>query len=287
MAVNLTNEDRGDIALSVRWATRRREDISIWISDELERAVFDVVTAAVEAAVEALSEGATRYEIQRSFRPGITETLRAALSERMKGTDLSVVACWIRGTINEDVVGMLWRKLHPGECSFDLLKRFGRVMALENDRRRAETICERCGRPKEEVFTPVVEGSWAEHEHGFAHVGERRMTREERGLCTCEADVEEELRQAELDGAISDRMQRGEYVRDEYFGAIVGPQSYLISHPDDEGRTYCVDMLNATCNCPDYEMFCAPRNIDCKHVHAVAPVWEQQTGKAYERRMGN
>ncbi len=84
----------------------------------------------------------------------------------------------------------------------------------------------------------------------------------------------------ELEQAIIDREDRAIEVRDTYLIEFVGCQAWVVQHPIEPERCYLVDFIERTCTCPDYNCYCQAhgRGIDCKHLLALLPRWEETTG---------
>ena len=89
--------------------------------------------------------------------------------------------------------------------------------------------------------------------------------------------------------AIRERRARATEVRLNYTIHEVGPGCFVVTHPDcktdpDSGRSYLVDLLEDTCNCPDYS--CRQDEIgphfDCKHKIAIREI-ERKLGRLYAK----
>jgi len=80
--------------------------------------------------------------------------------------------------------------------------------------------------------------------------------------------------------AIWERRQRAVEVREDYAIEYAGCQAYVVQYPDEPERVYFVDMIERRCICPDWWGYCSldGRSIDCKHILAVQPLWEELTG---------
>ena len=88
----------------------------------------------------------------------------------------------------------------------------------------------------------------------------------------------------DLFDAIRERRERAVEVRETYEIEHAGAQCWVVLHPDEPERCYLVDMLARHCSCPDWSCTAAGLGIDCKHIIAVAPLWETLTGLRFERQ---
>ena len=76
----------------------------------------------------------------------------------------------------------------------------------------------------------------------------------------------------------ADRFARSKEVRDGYHIEFVGSQSWIVVHPDEPERAYLVDLINMECSCIDFHAYCREKGLQCKHLLAVVPSWEELTG---------
>lgn len=81
-----------------------------------------------------------------------------------------------------------------------------------------------------------------------------------------------------------DREHRAGTVRETYSIEYAGNLAWVVMHPDEEKRCYLVDLIKRSCSCPDWWGFCQGKDIDCKHILAVYPLWERLTGLKWEKR---
>lgn len=84
---------------------------------------------------------------------------------------------------------------------------------------------------------------------------------------------------------IHGRIERSEVVSATYRAEYCGLQCWTVQHPQDDGRTYFVNMIDRTCNCPDFVTLASGLGIDCKHLISVARLWEQMTGRVFVRQL--
>lgn len=84
---------------------------------------------------------------------------------------------------------------------------------------------------------------------------------------------------ADLFDAIRQRRERAVEVAETYDIEFVGAQAWVVQHDEEPERCYLVDMIARRCSCPDHECYrIEDRQIDCKHIVAIIPLWEKQTG---------
>jgi hypothetical protein len=75
----------------------------------------------------------------------------------------------------------------------------------------------------------------------------------------------------DLIDAIRERRDRAIGVAREYRDEQVGPMSWIVSHPEDDERSYLVDLGLVTCTCPDFTARMNPAGLPlCKHVLSCA-----------------
>lgn len=81
--------------------------------------------------------------------------------------------------------------------------------------------------------------------------------------------------------AIRERRDRACEVREDYETEYVGCQCWVVQHPDEPERCYLVDMIERRCTCPDWSCTAHGLGIDCKHIVAIGPMWEEFTGQVF------
>jgi len=78
----------------------------------------------------------------------------------------------------------------------------------------------------------------------------------------------------DLIAAIEKRRRRAVEVKETYLKEQVGPLTWVVAHPDDEGRTYVVTLgPEPSCSCPDFAMRMRPafgHGGWCKHIMACS-----------------
>lgn len=65
------------------------------------------------------------------------------------------------------------------------------------------------------------------------------------------------------------RRFRAVEVDETYSFEQVGLQSWVVMHPSEPDRSYSVDALECSCNCPDFVMRAHGWSIWCKHMFAL------------------
>jgi hypothetical protein len=83
--------------------------------------------------------------------------------------------------------------------------------------------------------------------------------------------------------ALCDRQDRAVEVKETYNIVYAGLQGWVVQHPDELERTYFADMIHRKCTCPDWHCTAQGLGIDCKHILAIIPLWEELTGLKDER----
>jgi hypothetical protein len=74
------------------------------------------------------------------------------------------------------------------------------------------------------------------------------------------------MRQSAID---PDRAGRAEEVRATYKIEELTPGLYMVQHPIEDERSYLVDLLQDTCECPDFGCRQNHANAACKHLIAM------------------
>ena len=90
----------------------------------------------------------------------------------------------------------------------------------------------------------------------------------------------------EITEYVQSRTFRAVEVTETYEAEYVGLQSWVIQHPTEPERCYLVDMLNRDCSCPDHSCQDNEPKLDCKHIIALVPLWQELTGRNWVRTDG-